>query len=269
MTKVIVFTDFDGTATGRAGGNTPDIVGAVFSDFYRSLLNAGLDPLKYNYKTDPMKSEEFVQKAFEVKFGKYSKDFDYNMPDADLLMTATAVKFFQEMLKLDDVEIKIVTRNRADYIINVLKYHGFTKQELDKIIIMDNYAKDYEVERSLKIGNHKVYILDDSEQDLKKMVAGTQKVGYLPEDVSYDLVDDDQKVYSAEKPIQAIQRKPGKFDWEIYEEEIKNIVNPSMQTESSAESNLTGSYPKTMFDNHTSSQVSEGPYMIRNEITLS
>ncbi|WP_131781644.1 hypothetical protein [Legionella gresilensis] len=250
MPKVIIFADFDGTVTGRAGGG---INGAVFSDFYRKLLNS--DPNKYDYKNDPMKSQEDVQKAFEVKFGKYSKDINYNMPDADLLMTATAVEFFREMLKLDNVEINIVTRNRWDYIVNVFKYHGFTEQEIGKIRILDSYTKDYEVAMCLKKGGHKVFILDDSENDLKKMIEGTQKVGYSEEDVSYDVEYDKNKAYSAEKPIQAIQHQPGQFTWDIYEQEIKKVVNLSMQTDiMTVESSLTESYPKEMLSNYTGIQ---------------
>lgn len=49
MPKVIIFTDFDGTVTGKSGNET------VFTEFYQSLLQGYKKDVEQDYKNTPMK----------------------------------------------------------------------------------------------------------------------------------------------------------------------------------------------------------------------
>ena len=122
MTKILVFTDFDGTVTHREGAGT------VFSEFYQSLLDIDESLKGKGYKDAPMKED--LQSLFEQKFGEYKEDVTFTKPDADMLMSADAAAFFREALSNPEVKIHIVTRNRRDYIIALFKYQGFSQQDL-------------------------------------------------------------------------------------------------------------------------------------------
>lgn len=200
MPKVLVFTDFDGTATGREGSLT------VFSEFFTSLLDTstGATP---NYKKTSMKSSAEVQAAFKAKFGDYNADFDYKQTDADLLMSPAAVAFFHEGLKNPDLQITFVTKNRRDYIQELFRYQGFSDEEISKLIILDEKDKFTHVSESLQNPEYSdatdIFILDDSKSDFNAMVQAA-------------------KVFTGNH--HEFNNSVGKFDWDNYLNEIRILA---------------------------------------------
>ncbi|KTD44810.1 HAD family hydrolase [Legionella quateirensis] len=214
MTKVVIYTDFDGTVTSRVG------IKAVFSPFYQSLLIGYEAGKTQDYKRAPMKSVEEIQKLFVEKFGVYNDQFDVTQPDADMLMAPSAVQFFHELLKNDQVSINIVTRNRAEYIKAIFKYQGFSDVEIDKLNIMQSGYKLQDVDRDLKARIRQdqrpstLYILDDDGvNDYPAMIAAA-KVNFYAED-----------------QIKGFNKEPGQFDWDCYLQEVRlDILKPDSPT---------------------------------------
>lgn len=204
MTKILIFTDFDGTITGREGLKT------VLDDFYQSLMVGYIAEKRQNYKMATLQPSEEVQKIFEKKFGKYTRNFNYGQKDADILMSANAVAFFKQAVNNPAVTVKIITKNRQDYIQEVLKYHGFTQEEISKIIIDDTGHKERAVHESLNAEQNSepkpshIYILDDNESDFGAMVTAAESPKYG---------------YQAEQ-IKKYNQKPGQFQWAQYQQEI-------------------------------------------------
>ena len=205
MTKILIYTDFDGTVTKREGSKT------VFSRFYQSLLEGCVKgSIQKNYKEPKMQDSETVQSLFEAKFGKYDENFDYAQRDANLLMSSEAVAFFHGALSNDNVAINIITKNRADYIKELLKYHGFSQNEIAKINIMDSGLKNDDVSSSLEYQEEKashLYILDDSTADYNEMMLAARSNGYQ------------------EHQIHGDNKAPGEFEWPRYLSEISALCS--------------------------------------------
>ncbi|HAU1652948.1 TPA: hypothetical protein JBJ28_05025 [Legionella pneumophila] len=205
MPKVIIFTDFDGTVTGRSGNET------VFTEFYQSLLQGYKKDVEQDYKNTPMKDPIEVQALFEAKFGKYNENFDHDQQDVDFLMRPEAVAFFHEVLKNDDVTVNIVTKNRAEYIKAVFKYQGFSDEEIEKLTILESGYKFNDVNSRL---NHpteranRVYILDDSPTDYAEMLRAVKGKGYNEEE------------------IRGYRKNPGEFEWSQYIEDVREMFPP-------------------------------------------
>ncbi len=207
MTKILIFTDCDGTLTGREGSKT------VFGDFYQSLLVGYTVGVKQDYKWTNLKSPEEIQKIFEEKFGKYNSDFNYAQKDADLLMSADAVAFLKHAVNNPAITVKIITKNRQGYIQALLEYQGFSQKEINKITIEDNKLKNTAVLESLSAEENiaskptHIYILDDSPSDYGAMVgaAETPEYGYRAEQI---------KKYNQE---------PGQFQWAQYQQDIQAL----------------------------------------------
>lgn len=203
MATVIIYSDFDGTMTRRGGEKT------VYSDFYQSLLTGYIKNKLQEYKSKPMLSAEDLQNALVNKFGAYDDTFEYDKKDADLLITPDAIAFFHKVLQHKDIKVHIVTKNRREYVMALLKYQGFTDEELNKLSISDSGEKLNYVKQDLAsqiIQADKIFIFDDSLPDLNKMKIGTQKNNYEPHKVS------------------AHTQQPGHFNWKNYEEEIELIA---------------------------------------------
>lgn len=203
MTKILVFTDFDGTVTHREGAGT------VFSEFYQSLLDIDESLKGKGYKDAPMKED--LQSLFEQKFGEYKEDVTFTKPDADMLMSADAAAFFREALSNPEVKIHIVTRNRRDYIIALFKYQGFSQQEIENITIMDSGVKYNDVKAELKRHRDKadfVYVLDDNLGDYTVMKNAVTDNHY------------------AEMQICGGQNRPGEFTWKDYQKELQQFFKP-------------------------------------------
>lgn len=209
MTKVVVYTDFDGTVTRRVGKD------AVFSPFYQSLLNT-VGVIRPDYKTTPMRAPGEIQSLFEQKFGVYDEDFNHSQVDADLLISPEAATFFHEMLKNNDVVIRIVTKNRSEYVNALFKYQGFSDEEIKKLEIKDSGYKFQDVDKDLKSfakpshitqkPSHILYILDDYELDFTEMVNAAKINMYQ------------------EEQIHAYRNEPGTFDWNTYREDIQKLT---------------------------------------------
>ncbi|MGX6642379.1 Dot/Icm T4SS effector phosphotyrosine phosphatase Ceg4 [Legionella pneumophila] len=205
MPKVIIFTDFDGTVTGRSGNET------VFTEFYQSLLQGYKKDVEQDYKNTPMKDPIEAQALFEAKYGKYNENFDHDQQDVDFLMSPEAVAFFHEVLKNDDVTVNIVTKNRAEYIKAVFKYQGFSDEEISKLTILESGYKFNDVNSRL---NHpteranRVYILDDSPTDYAEMLRAVKGKGYNEEE------------------IRGYRKNPGEFEWSQYLEDVREMFPP-------------------------------------------
>ncbi|STX28805.1 Dot/Icm T4SS effector [Legionella beliardensis] len=206
MGKTLIYTDFDGTITGRDGSKT------VFSTFYASLQQA---PDKNNYRLSPLKNNEEVQQLFRTKFGEFTSDFDYTKEDADMLMHKDAVIFFHELLQQENVIISIVTKNRADYIQAMLQYQGFSAEEINKINIMDSGRKYTDVNWHIQQqkGNESIdsiYIMDDSQADYRAMIQAAQANGYA---------------YC----VSAHNEGVGQFKWSVYLDDIQRALQTQME----------------------------------------
>lgn len=205
MPKVIIFTDFDGTVTGRSGNET------VFTDFYQSLLQGYKKDVEQDYKNTPMKDPIETQALFEAKYGKYNENFDHDQQDVDFLMSPEAVAFFHEVLKNDDVTVNIVTKNRAEYIKAVFKYQGFSDEEIEKLTILESGYKFNDVNSRLNYPTeraNRVYILDDSPTDYAEMLRAVKGKGYNEEE------------------IRGHRKNPGEFEWSQYLEDVREMFPP-------------------------------------------
>jgi hypothetical protein len=211
MSHIVIYTDFDGTVTGKVGSTT------VFSPFYQSLL-AGYSVGKIqDYRQTPMKSREEVQQLFEEQFGLFNDSFDYTQNDTTMLMSADAVTFFHELLKKEQVTINIITRNRADYITALLSYQGFSEEEIKKITFDDSGYKFDAVNRDLNKLKEKpayLYILDDDgKSDYPAMYQAAQLNSYK--------VDQ----------IHGYNELPGQFKWSTYQKDILELLAIKEKTE--------------------------------------
>lgn len=205
MPKVIIFTDFDGTVTGRSGNET------VFTEFYQSLLQGYKKDVEQDYKNTPMKDPIEAQALFEAKYGKYNENFDHDQQDVDFLMSPEAVVFFHEVLKNDDVTVNIVTKNRAEYIKAVFKYQGFSDEEIEKLTILESGYKFNDVNSQLNYPTeraNRVYILDDSPTDYAEMLRAVKGRGYNEEE------------------IRGYCKNPGEFEWSQYLEDVREMFPP-------------------------------------------
>ncbi|MDR3503822.1 MAG: hypothetical protein P4L79_14685 [Legionella sp.] len=214
MPKIIIFTDFDGTLSGREGGKT------VFEEFYQSLLNGYVPRVSQDYRKPPLKDSDTVQSLFEAQFGPYNKKFNYDQPEADLLLSREAVEFLHDMLSNDDVSVQIITRNRADYIRALLTYQGFNAEELNKLGIFDSVRKDMAVQGFLSQQTDiisSIYVLDDSRADYNYMVNAVASFGFTDE------------------KIQKYHKMPGCFEWGIYQQAIHNLLQAPPRVENEKE----------------------------------
>lgn len=202
MTRIIIFTDFDGTLTTKPGLPT------VESPFYKSLFVNGLTK-PGEYITGELKKSEEIQKLFKEKFKSDEQT------DTEMLITPEAIVFFRNMLQLPDVAIYIVTKNRADYIRELLTYQGFSEKELACIKIYDSCYKGKDVSTILASQTPRadfLFFMEDSEADCKLMVNGAKS-----------------KQYSDNQMTQYVN-KPGKFEWEEYQTVIKGKLNDKNET---------------------------------------
>lgn len=209
MTKVVIYTDFDGTVTSRSGNK------AVFTPFYQSLLVGYEEGKTQDYKRTPMKSVEAIQELFVTKFGEYTDQFDFNKPEADMLMAPSAVQFFHELLTNDQVNINIVTRNRSEYINALFKYQGFSDSEINKLTIMESGFKLEDVDRDLKARARRgqrpsyLYIFDDASSDFFAMLDAAIINNYTDEQTK------------------GFNKEPGQFEWNLYLDDVKaDILTP-------------------------------------------
>lgn len=206
MTGIIIYSDFDGTLTQRAGQDT------IISAFYQSLLEGYKPGVEQFYREPPLKSEAEVQQLFTAKFGKYDTDFDHQQADADLLICPEAVTLLHEVLKNDQIRVRIVTKNRKDYIQAMLQYQGFTPEEMFKLEIFDSGLKFQAVTQDLFTqpkaeAINSVYVLDDSTADLNQMLLAVRMCGFKPEQIHQHNL------------------KPGQFAWLDYLRAIQSSLS--------------------------------------------
>lgn len=199
QSEAILFTDFDGTITGQAGNAT------VYTEFYQSLLKGYVKGKKQDYKSTPMKSKEDVADLFVDKFGPYDPEKDYK--DTKFLMGSDEIRFFKAMLCNPYITVHVITKNRREYIEAVFRYQGFSRNEINRLHIVDRGSKDHAVEQGLSAplkAGQLIYILDDDKDD-HDLMAGAAK----------------QKNTQGVAQIKTSNEKPGTFAWADYLKEIK------------------------------------------------
>lgn len=201
MGRMLIYSDFDGTATSRAGEKT------VFSTFYQSLLEGYKEGVRQHYITTPMKAADKVHSLFERKFGTYDLNMTPSKEDADLLMSPEAVLFFHEALKNGLVSVNFITKNRADYIKALFRYQGFSEEEISRLNIMDSRNKYDDVTKNILTQKDvtRIYVLDDSSDDFNKMTQAISDYGHTAE-------------------IMGHNEKAGTFQWTQYLAEIKTLI---------------------------------------------
>lgn len=240
MTKILIFSDFDGTITGREGANT------VFCTFYNSLMvDVSMKESPDDYRSPPFKGRQELQALFEEKFGSYDTNFTYSQPDADLLMSADAVAFFKEALNNPAITVNIISKNRKDYIYTLFRYHQFTEDEINQLLIDDSGVKSLAVSNSLLLRENVeqkpsyLYILDDNAIDFQHMIetAEHQVFGFSPEQ------------------IKKYHENPGTFNWRQYQNDIKGLLTPTIKynaadglklMKNEVISDLTANFSKTL-----------------------
>lgn len=196
MTKVLIYTDFDGTVTGRAGGNL------VFTPFYKSLLTK-----PGHYKMTPMKEPQECQALFVKEFGEYKDAFSVNKNDTDRLMSQDAVAFFHYALNNKEIKVKILTRNRHEYIKAMFAYQGFTEDEIANIEIDDYNVKSEGVATDIwqyEKNKAHLYVMDDDQDDYESM---KRQVSSWDKD----------KIHGGNEAV-------GQFKWNQYLEEVKGYA---------------------------------------------
>ncbi|HRD70912.1 MAG TPA: hypothetical protein PK657_12275 [Legionella sp.] len=202
MTRIIIFTDFDGTLTKKTG------LATVETPFYKSLFVKRLTK-QGEYRTGQLKKSEEIQRLFKEKF-----DAD-EQTDTEMLIAPEAIAFFRDMLQLPDVAIYIVTKNRAEYIRELLIYQGFSEKDLTLINIYDSCYKGRDVSTILASQISRadfLFFIEDSEEDCKLMVEGAKS-----------------KQYSDDQMIQYVN-KPGNFQWNQYQEAIETKLKVKNET---------------------------------------
>ncbi|KTC84983.1 hypothetical protein [Legionella brunensis] len=228
MPKILIYTDFDGTVTAKRGGIL------VKSPFYQSLLQGYVKDNQQNYKYTPLKghptqeelergaaqpvSTDEIQNIFKETFGDPKPD--YTRPGAEILMTPQAVTFFKEVLNNPDITIKIVTRNRGDYIRELFTYQGFTPEEISRLTIFDSKAKYFAITDDLKDKPNDIshfYVLDDDESDYNAMLKALRDSGYQPTQIS------------------GKREEPGNFKWLDYLKDILLKLTSSNEEKKSTE----------------------------------
>jgi len=192
--KLIVFTDFDGTLTGLPG---------------RSLMTHQF----YEYVSDKcineagIRNEEKIQKAF-AKLKTES-------PQSPIFMSKDAVEFLHGMLARPNVKVNIISRNVRWYIEAVLKYQGFTPDEMGRLTIMGpsphkGKAVELLCKKQLEDSTQAVYVLDDDPRDRTAM---------------------EDAVRSARPSLEEVyvpNQKAGEFQWGLYLRTIQNGL-PTIQ----------------------------------------
>ncbi|KTD82637.1 hypothetical protein [Legionella waltersii] len=187
--QILILSDFDGTMTGMEGKST------VTNGFYKQLFNGGQ---LGGFRLWALKNSEEVQSKFKKGFGDYQRYL--NNPEAweedkdseyyGLLIPPKVVKFYKNRLKDSNTKLVILTRNRADYVIEVLKYHGFTEDELKQIKTeavgnqsgaKKNFAKQVMQETwpDEQKKTKWVCIYDDSSKDRESMKVAVKERGDL------------------------------------------------------------------------------------------
>ena len=196
VSNVVICSDFDGTATGIAGGDLVKIRP------YTTLLDH--PELHYNSPENRIKGD--VQIVLNEQFGPYKEPFVcYQKPNSDMLMSKEAVAFYHAALASPHAELIIVTKNRADYVNALFKYHGFTDIEMAKLRIRPQLgatkegtllAETSDPVTGIKVGAEtKVYVFDDNPADYASMRGAFESTG---------------------ASIQGVQAATGTFKWGDY-----------------------------------------------------
>lgn len=204
VTNVVICSDFDGTATGIAGGEL------VHTERYRTLLTDPSERRRYNDPSNSIRSD--VQRVLLERFGPYTEPFAcYQRPDSDMLISKEAVAFYHVALASPNSDLIIVTKNRDDYVKALFEYHGFTPEEMGKLKIRSQHtsekagtlisATDGTDKKPIEVGpGTRVYVFDDNEHDYRSMLGAFQLTGAT---------------------IQGHRAEPGTFEWAKYRDDLE------------------------------------------------
>ena len=199
MPYITILSDFDGTLTGAEGRK------AVFSLFYNSLFIRPFPGYSVpgDYKTLLLKEPAVVAKLFEEN--------DSELREMKMLMSDKAVEFLHKALHSVYIKVMIVTKNRADYIVAMLKYQGFSEYEISRLTIKDSGHKFEDVSEELRTYPSRpthFYVLDDNADDLHEMVRAVEGSGVPSTNIS------------------SYHCGVGDFAWDRYQIDIKEKIMP-------------------------------------------
>lgn len=221
MKQVYIISDFDGTLTNRVGFST------VSTPFYQSLLVNGGKP---NYARDQLISDSQVQDKFKQEFGDHWPNSQYTGMLADSLIPEDTVKVLHQLLLMEGVNFRIISKNRADYIQALLRYQGFEEKEIAKIQFGGG-QKDQEVMKQEIIPYQstnptpaEVWVLDDNKSDLRSMVQALNAKGYLS--VYEDVFASEGNIEKSIDCTHIVYNSPGQFDWQGILESVKQSLRP-------------------------------------------
>ncbi|WP_367607857.1 hypothetical protein [Legionella sp. W05-934-2] len=210
---IYILSDFDGTITPTEGKQV------VSSGFYKTLLKQGG---AINYALDQLVDN--VGDKFTQEFGEYWPNPDYKGHYGHILIPENAVTVLHQLLSNKDIYFRILTRNRPDYIQALLKYQGFSKEEIAKINIEHgNKSHTAKLERIIPPSKQyasdvNVFALDDSLDDLYAMGYGLKEIGYIPENTKTLIIKKDRITPIGQ--VVFLNKDQGQFDWEAIRQMI-------------------------------------------------
>jgi len=210
--KIRCYLDFDGTLTKSSGLLT------IESEFYRSLFVNPSQVTSGNYdKTETeggvnLKTEEERWELIKNEFKEEGSQF------SNLLITESAKRLLKMMIEIN-ADIIVVSKNRKEYIKDMFKWAGFSKEEITKFTIYD--VRDYGGNKFDRVTEHEmklnkpaagIVIADDSKGDYDQMLFAIN-----------NLEDENGKVYSDEKII-ARNCVAGEFNGDELIEKVQSLV---------------------------------------------
>ncbi|WP_058480405.1 HAD family hydrolase [Legionella waltersii] len=190
--QLIFFSDFDGTLTGLEGDSIimkDDLGAARERKFVSTLFITKNAPNKHFH--EPMLESNELQAKFVAQFGIYDPNkLNFETGMGRLLMKPEAVAALHELLKHDNAKFNIISANRKEYVLAMLRYQGFTPEEMSKITLYAReinkpyQSKDVSAKALLEgykdITNAEVFVLDDSPKDRDRIVSAVCEHYQLP-----------------------------------------------------------------------------------------
>ncbi len=227
QSKTVLYLDFDGTLTG-VDGNT-----AVNSDLYKSLQINSND----EYHAAVFKNDTEIANILSLEGQKFL--------DASMTIQDNAAQFLKSALENPNIIMRIVSKNRAEYIKAMLRYSKFTEDQIGKIKIYDTrgiselrkLSRQDQNKRTIVYNDltqlikdktiTRVCVFDDNNADLNLMNAAADDVNSYINDPSYDKTYTTKTACVVEK---CGVKNAGKFDWN----ELQNTVLGTIAKETEA-----------------------------------
>lgn len=210
MTYFHVFSDVDGTATNLPGASLCLATQSlnVQQALYHSLFE-GFKGMAMPYARAKMLPVDEMVKKITSHFGSFTESV-YERPDSDMLFSLDAIKFYKQVIKYPNASLTLITKNRSEYVLALLKYHGFTDKELAKIDIQSTIGTNGKEDVATKVLQSKedgfFLVLDDSLADAEAMNRAIVNK-YSRSDISW-----------------VEHNEPGQFRWQVYQQWMEEYL---------------------------------------------